>query len=87
MMMIQRSVKNRSTADHAPPVHTSDSTTTKSTKRAGRLFILDAAAIATDSRLSNLALTLVLGVSPEYEISLTIYLFSICFLQILQLCV
>lgn len=70
-MMTQRSVKNRSTADPALPVHTSDSTTTKNTKRAERLFIPDAVAIATDSKLSNLALTLVLGVSPQKR-SLTI---------------
>jgi len=41
----------------------SDSISTRNIKRAGRLFIPDVVAIATDSRLSNLALILALGVS------------------------
>lgn len=61
--MIQRSVKNQLIVDLARPVPQNDSISTRNTKRAGRLFIPDVVAIATDSRLSNLALTLALGVS------------------------
>lgn len=67
--MIQRSVKNQLIVDLAHPVPRSAFTSTKNIKRAGRLFIPDVVAIATDSRLSNLALILVLGVSPGYEIT------------------
>jgi len=61
--MIQQSVKNQLIVDLVHPVLQSDSISTRNIKRAGRLFIPDVVAIATDSRLSNLALTLALGVS------------------------
>lgn len=63
-MHTQRSVENRLTAGPARPVALNGSTSTGNTKLVGRSFIPAAVAIATDSRLSNLALTLVLGVSP-----------------------
>lgn len=69
IMMIQRSVKNQLIVDLARPVPRNDFTSTKNVKRAGRLFIPDVVAIATDSRLSNLALTLALGVSSGCEIT------------------
>lgn len=66
--MIQQSVKNRSIADLARLVLPSDSTSTRNAKHVWRSFIPDAVAIETDSRLSNHALIVVLGVSPGYEI-------------------
>jgi len=62
----------------------SDSILMRNVKRAERLFIPDVVAIATDSRLLNLALTLALGVSSGYKITnefLTLFLL----LQILPL--
>jgi len=47
----------------------SDSISMRNVKRAERLFIPDVVAIATDSRLLNLALTLALGVSSGYKIT------------------
>ena len=61
--MIQQSVKNQLIVDLVRPVLQNDSISTRNIKRAGRLFIPDVVAIATDSRLLNLALTLALGVS------------------------
>lgn len=69
VMMIQRSVKNQLIVDLVRPVPRSDFTSTRNVKRAGRLFIPDAVAIAIDSRLSSLALTLALGVSSGCEIA------------------
>lgn len=66
---MQRSVKNQLIVDLAHPVPRSDFTSTKNVKRVGRLFIPDVVAIATDSRLLNLVLLLVLGVSSGYEIT------------------
>lgn len=85
MVMIQRSVKNQLTADLARPVTRSDSTSTRNSKLAERSFIPDAVATATDSRLSNLVLTLVLGVSPEYKTANCCFI-PLAFLQISPLC-
>lgn len=84
-MMIQRSVKNRSIADPARLVPPSDSTSTRNAKHVWRSFIPDAVAIETDSRLSNHALILVLGVSPGYEIvnKFLLFFFLFVFLQTL----
>lgn len=78
LYVIQRSVKNQLTADPARSVPPSDSTSTRSIRPAGRSFTPDAVAIATDSRLSNLVLTLVLGVSSGYKTQLTSSLVSLC---------
>lgn len=69
IMIIQPSVKNQLIVDLAHPVPRSDFTSMRNTKHAGHLFIPDVVAIATDSRLSNLALTVALGVSSGYEIA------------------
>lgn len=75
-MMIQRSVKNQLIVDLARPVPRSDFTSTRNIKRAGHLFIPDAVAIAIDSRLLSLALTLaLLGVSSDARLP-TSFLFS-----------
>lgn len=67
VVIIQRSVKNRSTADLARPAAPNDSITMKNFKCVGRLFTPAAVAIATDSRPSSLAWALAIGVSPGYE--------------------
>jgi len=59
----------------------SDSISMRNVKRAERLFIPDVVAIATDSRLLNLALTLALGVSSGYKSLMSFLLFLL--LQIL----
>lgn len=82
-MMIQQSVKNRSTADPARPAVPNASISTRNTKCVGRLFTPAAVAIATDSRPSSLALTLALGVSPGYE---TANEFIVLFSSVLRSC-
>lgn len=85
-MMMQQSVKNQLIVDLARPVPQNDSISMRNAKRAGRLFIPDVVAIATDSRLSNLVLTLVLGVSSGNEIEFQFEFFSLfSLLQILSL--
>lgn len=84
VIMIQRSVKSRSIAGPARLVPPSGSTSTRNAKHVWRSFIPDVAAIETDSRLSNHALMLVLGVSPGYDIvNKSLSLFS-CFFFSLQ---
>lgn len=89
VIMIQRSVKNRSIAGPARLVPPSDSTSTRNAKHVWRSFIPDAVAIETDSRLLNHALMLVLGVSPGYDIVNKFFLFFSCFFTnfVFQLCI
>lgn len=65
-MMIQRFAKNRSTQDlvlRVDMIIPSDSISTTNNKHVEGSFILDVVEIVTDSRLSSLALALVLPVS------------------------
>lgn len=86
VMMIQRSVKNQLIVVLARLVPRSDFISTRNVKRAGHLFIPDAVAIAIDSRLSNLALILVLGVSSGYEIANNFFLILLFIIADIQLC-
>lgn len=76
----QPSVKNQLTVDRATPVSPNVSTSTKNIKPAEHSFTPAAVEIATDSKPSNLALTLVLAVSPDTNwVIPTLLLFTFVF--------